>query len=221
LLEAMTAIAIIAILAAMAATAMAYGTGRARMNNAAFELAAMMSSAQIRASSRGVPHFVVLIDEGTRVRALMLERADTAAPVNWATAVPANNFSATGARFLEAVNLVETRQRSAGTTDSNDSDFIILNSTAIETRPLPAPFQAIPLTPAGPSRLLRSCSFCVAGAGGDRGVIRFNANGTVQMLTGPTPAGGVLGLTASTAQQRNVIYRLVAVSAPAGAVRVF
>src|SRR5690349_19441529 len=60
LLEVMAAVVILIILSALAATFMVYGMGRARMNNAVFDVAALINSAQLRAISRGTPHYIFI-----------------------------------------------------------------------------------------------------------------------------------------------------------------
>ncbi len=56
---------------------MVYGMGKARMNNAVFDITALINSAQLRAVSRGTPHYIV-IDQTPdhRVRVHVLERSD-------------------------------------------------------------------------------------------------------------------------------------------------
>ncbi len=93
----------------------------------------------------------------------------------------------------------------------------------VRPNPLPAPFAAIPVRRGGASmELARACSFCVENSGTARGVIRFNPDGTVRILTGgaQSSTGGVIALTPRTAQQRDIITRLVVISVPAGIYRV-
>lgn len=87
LLEVMAAVVILIILSALAATFMVYGMGRARMNNAVFDVAALIHSAQLRAVSRGTPHYILIRQTANgRVRIHQLERPDAPrlSPAQWA-----------------------------------------------------------------------------------------------------------------------------------------
>jgi hypothetical protein len=53
------------------------------------------------------------------------------------------------------------------------------------------------------------------------GVIRFNTNGTVDILTGDAETGGTVAFMPNTAEESNFAPRLLTISAPAGAVRIF
>lgn len=216
LVEVMVAVAILGILAMLATTFMVYGTGRARLNNAAFEVTAMLSVAQIRATSTGVPHYAVFFQEGPRAGVYLLERADNPlAPVDWTTADLTNALEKVGGTVRDRILLA--------TSDTAAVDFAVLDSATLPISALPEPFAAIPLTPGGSSTpLAKACSFCVAGGvGGTRGVLRFNPDGTVRVMTAQAPGGGVIALTPNTEQQRNLHTRLVVISAPAGVFRVF
>ena len=86
LIEVMTAVVIVIILAALAVTYMVYGMGKARMNNAVFDVAAMINGAQLRAISRGSPHYIFIHQTpDNRVRLLLLERPDDGAHLSTGT----------------------------------------------------------------------------------------------------------------------------------------
>ncbi|MDY7227649.1 pilus assembly FimT family protein [Hyalangium rubrum] len=252
LLELMTAVAIIAILAGLSFTAMSYGTGRARVNNAMFDVAAIFSAAQLRAMSNGVPHLVVLSQDPTppdpseprHVRITLLERPDTATPTiddaGWNTLDLINgpdvalSFERTlpdGTVGLAPAPVRDRLVLTAGSgPDSGGFSFLDLDSPRIR-RPLPRPFNTIPLsTPdynpsdtSQPTReLLGGCSFCVANGSRTYGIIRFNADGTVEVLTGqPNSTGGTIAFMPNTTDEAGFIPRLLTIAAPAGAIRTF
>lgn len=215
LVEVMVVVAIIGILAMLATSFMVFGTGRARLNNAAFEVTSMLSVAQIRATSTGVPHFAVFFQEGAVAGVYLLERADDPlAPVDWKTADISNALEKVGGSVRERILLT--------TSDTAAVDFAVLDGSKLPISALPEPFAAISLSPGGSgSSLSRACSFCITGgAGGTRGVLRFNPDGTVRVMTTSALGGGVIALTPNT-EQRNLHTRLVVISAPAGVFRVF
>jgi prepilin-type N-terminal cleavage/methylation domain-containing protein len=241
LVEWMAAMAILAILASLSVTFMVYGGGRARVNNALFDLAALYSTAQLRALSHGVPHYIVLHqDAAGRIRAALLERPDARPTLAWnaldltqgpEVALAFERTRPDGA--LETVNAPLRDQLTLGASSGPDSGgiaFLDLDSARLQ-RPLPAPFNTIALTtpsftpadPEQPSReLLAGCSFCVEGAGLPYGVIRFNTNGTVEVPTGAgSSSGGALALMPDTLGETHFAPRLLSISAPAGAVRIF
>jgi len=240
LVEWMAAMAILAILASLSVTWMIYGGGRARVNNALFDLAALYSTAQLRALSQGVPHYIVLHqDSGGRIRAALLERPDAPPALAW-NALDLTQGPEVALAFermrpngtLETVNAPLRDQLTLGASSGPDSGgiaFLDLDSARLQ-RPLPAPFNTIALstpafTPAEPDQpsrqLLAGCSFCVEGAGLAYGVIRFNTNGTVEVPTGAGSSGGVLALMPNTLDETHFAPRLLSISAPAGAVRIF
>lgn len=221
LLEVMIVVAILGILGAMAATAMVYGSGRARMDNSTFEVAAMLSTGQVRATSTGVPHYAIFFQEGDTRRLILLERRDNdpVGPVDWTTVSLADNVQAAGGIVRDRMNFGrETETASVSFAD------LELATSPIQPNPLPQPFSAIQIKRGGAATELgRACSFCVDGGGGSRGVIRFEPDGTVRMLTGgaQSAAGGVIGFTPDTERQRNIVTRMVAISVPSGIYRVF
>lgn len=216
LVEVMVAVAILGILAMLATTLMVFGTGRARLNNAAFEVTSLLSVAQIRATSTGVPHYAVFFQEDAAAGVYLLERADDpAAPIDWKTVDISKELEAVGGTVRERILLA--------TSDTAAVDFAVLDGSKLPISALPEPFSAIALTPGGTgSPLAQACSFCVTGgAGGTRGVLRFSPDGTVRVMTTTALGGGVIALTPNTEQQRNLHTRLVVISAPAGVYRVF
>jgi prepilin-type N-terminal cleavage/methylation domain-containing protein len=239
LVEWMAAMAIIAILASLSVTFMLYGGGRSRVNNAVFELAALYSTAQLRALSHGVPHYIVLHqDSAGLIRAALLERPDAPPALAW-DALDLSQGPEAALAFertlpdgtVETVNAPLRDRLTLGASTGMDSGgiaFLDLDSPRIR-RPLPAPFNTIALTsaftpasPEHPSReLLAGCSFCIEGTGLPYGVIRFNTNGTVEMRTGAVSSGGTLALMPNTRDETHFAPRLLSISAPAGAVRVF
>lgn len=112
--------------------------------------------------------------------------------------------------------------------DSGGVAFLDLDSNRIN-KPLPAPFNTIPMTtlasPANPdlptTDLLAGCSFCIEATGVPYGVVRFNTDGTVEMMTGGAETGGVIAFMPNTQEERGFIPKLLTISAPAGAVHTF
>jgi prepilin-type N-terminal cleavage/methylation domain-containing protein len=240
LVEWMAAMAILAILASLSVAFMLYGGGRARVNNALFDLAALSSTAQLRALSHGVPHYLVLHQDAQgRIRASLLERPDAQPALAWTTLDltlgPEAALAFERTRLdgtVETVHAPLRDQLTLGASTGPDSGgiaFLDLDSPRLQ-RPLPAPFNTIALTtpaftppePDQPSReLLAGCSFCVAGAGLPYGVIRFNTNGTVEVPTSAGASGGAIALMPNTLDETHFAPRLLSISAPAGAVRIF
>jgi prepilin-type N-terminal cleavage/methylation domain-containing protein len=208
LIELLVAVAILGVLATLAGVAVFHGTARARVSNAAFEVGALYTAAQMRATSMGVPHYVVFHDDGTDFGAYLLERPDSVGAYNWASDDVLNPALVRGT-VHERLRL--SRESGLG--------FVDLSRPGL--RPLPAPFATITLTPSGSGRLLGGCTFCTAGTGGARGVIRFSPDGTVRFLTGSAEAGGVIAFAPDSRGVQSGIPRLVVVAAPAGAIRVF
>jgi prepilin-type N-terminal cleavage/methylation domain-containing protein len=240
LLEVMTAVVIILILAALAVTYRVYGMGRARMNNAVFDVAALVHSAQLHALSRGSPHYLFIhqTPDG-RVRLLVLERPEAPPTLSW---------SALDLTQGPEVALAFTRQRPDGTTETLNGivrDQLVLGigtgldlgglafldlDSALIKRPLPAPLSALSLTTplASPSHpdtptqdLLAGCNFCISPSGQPYGVLRFNADGTLEVLTGGAESGAVIAFAPNTGDEQGFAPKLLTVSAPAGATVVF
>jgi hypothetical protein len=164
-----------------------------------------------------VPHYAVFFQEGAVAGVYRLERADEplAAAIDWPTVDISNALEKVGGTVKDRLLLASS--------DTAAVEFAVLDGAQLPISKLPEPFSAIPLTPGGSSTsLARACSFCVAGGvGGTRGVLRFNPDGTVQVLTTGALGGGVIALTPNTEQQRNLHTRLVVISTPAGVFRVF
>jgi hypothetical protein len=250
----LVAVTILAILIALSSLGLRF-FGTARMNNAVFDTAALISTAQLRAISRGAPHYVFIhqpmnhpVQPG-RVRVVMFERPDTPriAPAAWQTLNltngPDDALQFTGIRPDGTVGtmpaLVRDRlELGTSVTEAGNSQpsnaaflgFLDLDSTRI-TRPLPPPFSAISLTTlaeATPNRnipvqnLLVGCNFCVNPSGDEPyGVLRFNPDGTMEVVTGNARSGGVIAFAPNTQNERDVVPKLLTISAPAGAVVIF
>lgn len=253
LIELMAAVAVLAILVALSTIGLRY-TGTARMNNAVFEVAAMINTAQLRAISRGAPHYVFIHQpmqhptQPGRVRVLLMERPDVPSipAANWQTLDltngPAEALQFTGTRpdgTVGPMNAIIRDRLELGTTwtEAGNSQptnasflgFLDLDSTRIR-KPLPAPFSAITLTTTiqAPNLnipaldLMVGCNFCVNPSGTEPyGALRFNPDGTMEVVTGNARSGGVIAFAPSTREERDVTPKLLTVSAPAGAVVVF
>lgn len=245
----MAAVAVLAILMALATYGLRY-MGTARMNNAVFDVAALTNAAQLRAISRGAPHYIFIHQPFTnttqpgRVRVLMIERPDVPAisPAAWQTLDLSNGparalqFSGpTGpldAMIRDRIELGTTWAEPGNSQPVNASflGFLDLDSPRIHNS-LPPPFTAISMNTtvqATPDLnlpsldLLVGCNFCISSPGGEPyGVLRFNPDGTMEVLTGNARTGGVIAFAPSTREERDVAPRLLTFSAPAGAVVVF
>jgi prepilin-type N-terminal cleavage/methylation domain-containing protein len=241
LLEVMTAVVILIILSALAATFMVYGMGNARMNNAVFDVAALINSAQLRAVSRGTPHYIFIRQTADgRVRIHLLERPDAPrlSPAQWAAldlsqgpekALEFNHTLPDGTVVIS--NAVSRDRLVLGSSigpDSGGLAFLDLDSGRI-SRPLPAPFRAIPVTttvtPSDPDMptpdLMAGCNFCINPSGEPYGVLRFNSDGTMEVMTGNAPSGAVIAFAPNTRNETGIVPKLLAVSAPAGSTVVF
>ncbi len=53
------------------------------------------------------------------------------------------------------------------------------------------------------------------------GVLRFNTDGTMEMMTGGAESGGVIAFMPNTSEERGFEPKLLTISAPAGAVHTF
>jgi prepilin-type N-terminal cleavage/methylation domain-containing protein len=208
LIELLVAVAILGVLVTLAGMAVFHGTARVRVSNAAFEVGALYTAAQLRATSMGMPHYVVFHDDGTDFGAYLLERPDALGAYNWAADDVLNPALVGGLRH-EQLRL------------SRESGLAFVNLARPGLRPLPAPFSSIPLSPSGSGRLLGGCSFCSEGTGGARGVVRFSPDGTVRLLTGSAELGGVIAFEPDSRGTSSGHPRLVVIAAPAGAIRVF
>ncbi len=210
LVEALVVAAIFAILATLASLAVFHGTTRVRVGNAAFEVGALYTAAQMRDTSMGVPHYYVFHDDGQEFGVYLLERADSVGTFNWVSEDVRSPATVGGIRH-EQLRL--SKEGGLG--------FLDLAAPRSELQALPAPFSAIPLAPSGQGRLLGGCTFCSEGVGGARGVIRFSPNGTVQVMTGGAEAGGVVAFAPDSRGFPSGAHRLVVIATPAGAIRVF
>jgi prepilin-type N-terminal cleavage/methylation domain-containing protein len=211
LLELLVTLAVAAVLASLSAYALSSTNTRARARNAALELSSLYSTAQARATARGVPHYVILHDDGHRAGAWLLERAHAQGSLDWAGA-PLSALREAGTH-VDSLSL-----------DSVGLAFLPLDSPHVRPRPLPGPFTSVPLASSGSRGLLAGCSFCTGESGNARGVIRFSPDGTVRLETGDPAAaagGGVFAVIAGTEQSPQGPAQIVVLSVPAGAVRVF
>jgi hypothetical protein len=114
--------------------------------------------------------------------------------------------------------------------ERRDVAFLDLDSQRIRGLLRP-PFNTISLTttataapldlPSGD--LLTGCNFCVPGGGEAYGVLRFNADGTMQVMTNTANArtGAAIAFAPNTDDETAVTPRLLVVAAPAGATVVF
>jgi prepilin-type N-terminal cleavage/methylation domain-containing protein len=210
LVETLVVAAIFALLATLASLAVFHGTTRVRVSNAAFEVGALYTAAQMRASSMGVPHYVVFHDDGKDFGVYLLERADSLGAFNWASE-----------DVLNAATVGGIRHEQLRLSHEGGLGFLDLNAPRPALQTLPAPFAAIPLAPSGSGRLLGGCTFCTQGVGGTRGVIRFSPDGTVRVMTGGAEAGGVVAFAADSRSGQSSPPRWVVIAAPAGAIRVY
>ena len=219
LLELMVVIAIAGILATMAVVELFYGTGRARLNNATWEIAALSSAAQMRAAGRGFPNYVVFYESVGETGVLHFERDERAGIVDpaWSAVDPTNpgTFAAGGVPVR-----VHERIRFTGAWGRGGMHFESLAGFSLAARP---PYWAIPTMPAGASGLMAACSFCQAGANGSViGAIRYAPDGTASVVTGPEAArlaGGAVALATDRPNEAGH-PRLIAFSVPTGAVNV-
>lgn len=243
----MTAAVILIILMALALGVLS-GAGRARMNNAVFDVAALISAAQMRAVSSGVPHYILIHRPPVRgsassyLRIHMLERPDQPGPggvdPDFDTLDLSNGPEAALA-FLPDGALGPTNAFNRGTVglavstgaDRREVSFLDLDSNRVRGLLRP-PFNTIALTTAATANpldlptgdLLAGCNFCVNPAGDEPyGVLRFNPDGTMQVRTNAAAArtGAAIAFAPNTDDEQNVTPRLLIVSAPAGATIVY
>ncbi|OJT19622.1 hypothetical protein BO221_35235 [Archangium sp. Cb G35] len=210
LIETLIVLAIVGVLAALASLAVFHGTTRVRVSNAAFEVGALYTAAQMRATSMGVPHYVVFHDDGSEFGVYLLERADAVGPFNWSRE-----------DVLDAASVGGVRHEQLRLSNEGGLGFLDMSVPRTELSFLPAPFSAIPLTPSGEGRLLGGCTFCTEGTGGARGVLRFSPDGTVRVMTGGSDAGGVIAFAPESSGGQDSPARWVVIAAPAGAIRVY
>jgi prepilin-type N-terminal cleavage/methylation domain-containing protein len=241
LIEVMAAVVILIVLAALAGISTVYGLGRARMNTAVFDMVALIQSAQLRAISRGAPHYIFVHQTADgRVRVHLIERPDTPrlSPSQWA-ALDLTQGLGKALEFTRTLpdgtrvpsNALLRDQLVLGTSTGPDSGgvaFLDLDSPRI-LRPLPAPFSAVALTttatPADVNTptpdLMAGCNFCINPSGQPYGALRFNTNGTLEVVTGNARTGAVIAFAPNTHHEASIEPRLLTLSAPAGSAVVF
>ena len=242
LIEVMAAVVIVLVLAALAGLFGVHGLGRARMNNAVFDVAALITRAQLRAMSRGAPHYLFVHQTADgRLRVQLIERPDSPAlsPSQWASLDLTQGLGKAleFTRTLPDGTQVQTHallrdQLVLGSSTGPDSGglaFLDLDSQRIQ-RPLPAPFSALALTTEATATevdrptpdLLAGCNFCINPSGSEPyGALRFNPDGTLEVMTGNARSGAVIAFAPNTRTEADITPRLLAVSAPAGATVVF
>lgn len=219
LIEMMVVVGIVGILAALAGTALIYGTGRARVNNATYEAVAMMAAAQIRAASTGFPHYVIFFERGDELGVQLVQREErlglATPPPAWDSSIDPLDDATMGTVLI----VDRIRMSNAGTLSRGQTRF---SPVADFGANLPPPYSAFELSPSGGTPLGLGCTFCQPGANGSvYGVIRFMPNGEASIVTGADPnvPGGAVALSVE-APSETERPRLIAVSTPTGAVRV-
>jgi prepilin-type N-terminal cleavage/methylation domain-containing protein len=219
LLEIMVVVAIVGILATMAVVEVLYGTGRARLNNATWEISALSSVARASAMGRGRPNYLVFYQSGGESGVLHFEREEHSGIVDplWVAVDPTDpdTFAAAGVTVR-----VHDRLRFTGGWGRGGMRFEALAGFP----PMNDPYKAITKDPAGASGLMAACSFCTAGANGSvLGAIRYAPDGTASIETGPgSPlrfGGGAVALAADRPDEAGH-PRMIAFSVPTGAVNV-
>lgn len=218
LLELMLVVAIIGILASLVIVAMIYGTGRARLNNTSFEVAALSSVAQLRAASTGRPQYIVFYEKADAQGVVLLEREERVGMVapSWSTVDPTVEAT-TGGRIVEHVPF----RVSAGDSTRGGVEWAEVDDFPLPGATLPRPFAAIPVNAPGSTGLMGGCTFCEPGAGGaNLGAIRFGTDGLSRVVTGGAPvAGGVVVLRSNQGGEDSEL-KLIAFSMPTGTVNV-
>jgi hypothetical protein len=220
------------------------------MNNAVFDVAALINAAQLRALSSGVPHYILIHWEPppagnpnqrwTRIR--LLERPDEpgpgGVPIDWNALDLTNGpevalaFQPTGAPTPTNAFLRGSVVLGVGSgPDRTGLSFMDLNSNRVRGLVRP-PFTAVSLhtdTAASPldspsPDLMAGCNFCVNPSLSEPyGVLQFNADGTMQVMTGPPSArsGAAIAFAPSTQNETGIVPKVLVVSAPAGSTVVF
>jgi prepilin-type N-terminal cleavage/methylation domain-containing protein len=219
LLEIMVVVAIVGVLATMAVVEILYGTARARLNNATWEISALNSVAQMRATSRGLPNYLLFYEAGSETGVIHFEREERSGILNpdWSAVDPTNpnTFASAGVPVR-----VHDRIRFTGAWGRGGTRFEALGGFLTP----PRPYTAINTAPAGASGLMAACSFCRAGASGSvLGAIRYASDGTVSIETGPDAplrfGGGAVALAADRPDEAGR-PRLIAFSVPTGDINV-
>jgi prepilin-type N-terminal cleavage/methylation domain-containing protein len=247
LVEVMTAAVILIILMALAVGVLA-GAGKARMNNAVFDVASLISAAQLRAVSSGVPHYILIHRPPVRgasdsyLRIQMLERPDeptpTGLPIDWDNLDLINGpgkaleFQPAGAATpTDAISRGRVGLAISNGPDRREVSFLDLDSNRVRGLLRP-PFNTISLTTAATANpanlpspdLLTGCNFCVNPSSDEPyGVLRFNPDGTMEVMTGPDSAktGAAIAFAPNTTDETTIAPRLLIVAAPAGATIVY
>ncbi len=210
LIEAMIVVAIIGVLSSLAGAAMVYGMTRVRLKNALFEIGAISAAAQIRASSSGVPNYVVFYQDASVFGVAHLQKQDPEPTSAEWSALDLDNLPS-GWREVDRLVLSE----------ANSLTFAPLSRFTAAT--VKAPFPTPSLTASGSTTLQAACNFCVAATSGARGILRFSADGTMRT----SPVNSALALTSAlvglepVGTGATVNSKLFAFAIPAGMVRIF
>jgi prepilin-type N-terminal cleavage/methylation domain-containing protein len=235
LIEAIIVVGIIGVLAAAAGAGVIYGMGKIKASNAMFDVAAVFSIAQMRATSKNHPHYVIFWEKpvGTTfergLRIVMRRKSEPAAPaVDWNT-VDVTDMAPLGSTILmggvPAASLVRDIDLSVS---AKVYLYPISNFTTAMTGKLPAPFNGFNFLAAGgaatagvyDTNLMKACTFCVASTAIARGVIEYGTDGWARMITGGNMNGGAVAL-ASIGFGEKPSAKVIAVATPAGNIKTF
>ena len=200
----------------MAGPAFIYGTRKARANNAVFEATAAATAAQMRATSTGLPQYIVWYASDSGSGFVTVQRPG-AAPAWDGLAVSDDGWALAQQVAGASGRIFDVTEYELGV------NFIPLNPPPVPSAVggLPAPFSGITTVPAGAGKLTAACSFCVAAGGGEVGAIRFNPDGTAVIASQVSPTGGTIALGTQQAENTGTTANVIAFSTPSGMTRVF
>ncbi len=217
LIEAIIVVGLIALIAALGAAAFRNTTGKARLQNALFEISALGTVAQMNAAQSGIPNYLVFFETNSQWGVAHVERHDPEPTLaQWQAMVlgakaPDLNERWLGGSVRDVLKL----------SDSGGVALSPFSTSGYSATTVKRPFAQITPTASGTSsELLKSCNFCVSASGGTLGVLRFEPSGVMRR----SPDGGPLSLLVSVRVSRageNQRPKLIAFSNPAGLVKVF